>query len=67
MATSEEPDVIVYFTNVASCTNANGGKYKHGSLYSTNKRVEVAEIYMKLKLRLGKPLPTGLYERLMAL
>eukprot|EP00957_Ditylum_brightwellii_P054770 4150662-Ditylum_brightwellii.AAC.1 len=45
MATSDKPDIIVDFTNIASYTNENGGKYKHGDLYSTNKRVEVAETY----------------------
>eukprot|EP00957_Ditylum_brightwellii_P166724 12691377-Ditylum_brightwellii.AAC.1 len=41
MATSDESDVIVDFTNIASCTNQN-------------KRVEVAEIYMKLKISKGR-------------
>jgi len=37
MATSDEPDGIVDFTNVASCTKENGGKWKHGASYSTEK------------------------------
>jgi len=45
MATPDEPDSIVYFVDDASCTNKNGSKYRNGASYSTDKRVEVAEIF----------------------
>lgn len=54
MATSEEPDVIVDSINVASRTNENGGKYKNGALYSTEKRVEITEMHMRLKISKGR-------------
>eukprot|EP00957_Ditylum_brightwellii_P022874 1726350-Ditylum_brightwellii.AAC.1 len=54
MATSDESDIILDFTNVASCTNKNGGKYTHSALYSTKKRVDVVEIYMRLKTSKGR-------------
>eukprot|EP00957_Ditylum_brightwellii_P018198 1371244-Ditylum_brightwellii.AAC.1 len=50
MATSDKPDAIVDFTNDASYTNKNGGKYKNGASYSTDKRIEGAGSYMRLKL-----------------
>eukprot|EP00957_Ditylum_brightwellii_P120753 9210899-Ditylum_brightwellii.AAC.1 len=45
MATPDEPDDIVDFSNVAPRTNENGGKYK---------RVEATEIYTRLKISKGR-------------
>jgi len=50
MATSEESDVIVDFTNVSSCRNGKCGKYRNGASYSTGKIVEITEINMTLKI-----------------